>query len=86
MREAVPADRSGMGHSNLLPFRPHGVPAPEGTWGRADAANEVEHAAEALARELADRLGWRIKVEITARLGGQIAGAAARATPRDGDD
>jgi hypothetical protein len=72
-----------MSHDNLHRLRPHGVPVPVGTWGRADASTEVGRAAEALARELADRLGWNVRVEITARLGGQMASAAVRATPPD---
>jgi hypothetical protein len=52
-------------------------------WSRADASTEVARTAEALARELAERLGWNVKVEINARLGGQMACAAVRAKPRD---
>ena len=74
-----------MGYSETQWLRPHGVPAPAGTWSRADAAAEVERTAELLAQELAERLGWKVKVEITARLGGQLACAAARSTPPDTD-
>ena len=50
--------------------------APEAPWRRPTRADEIERAAAALARELSDLLGWKVKVEVTARLGGQIASSA----------
>ena len=54
-------------------------------WRRADTCNEIERAAAVLARELSDLLGWKVKVEVTARLGGQIASSAMRAVPKPRD-
>jgi hypothetical protein len=60
-------------------------PVEEAPWRRADTCEEIERAASMLARELSDLLGWKVKVEVTARLGGQIASSAMRAVPREQD-
>ena len=59
--------------------------SPDAPWRRADTCTEIERAAAELARELSDRLGWKVKVEVTARLGGQIASSAMRAVPKARD-
>ena len=59
--------------------------SPDAPWRRPDTCNEIERAAAKLARELSDVLGWKVKVEVTARLGGQIASSAMRAVPKPRD-
>lgn len=75
------ADTPDMSYSEVQPSMLHETAAPEGPWRRADAADKIERAAEALAHELSELLGWKVKVEVTARLGGQLASAASRAVP-----
>jgi hypothetical protein len=77
----VGADTPGMSYSEFQPTRLHEAAAPEGPWRRSDAADEIERAGAALAHELSELLGWKVKVEVTARLGGQLASAASRAVP-----
>ena len=74
-----------MSYSEIQPVRLHETAAPEGPWCRADAADKIGRAAEALAHELSELLGWKVKVEVTARLGGQFASAASRAVPPSTD-
>ncbi|MGZ4258667.1 MAG: hypothetical protein ACXVRE_12970 [Gaiellaceae bacterium] len=63
----------------------HEFETADAPWGRADTCDEIERAASALARELSELLGWKVKVEVTARLGGQIASSAMRAVPNRRD-
>jgi len=63
----------------------HELESSDGPWRRAATSDEIERAAAELARELADLLGWKVKVEVTARLGGQIASSAMRAVPKPRD-
>lgn len=81
MDGGVCADRAGMSYGELQSVRGQELETPDAPWGRADACDEVVRAAAVLARELSDLLGWKVKVEVTARLGGQIASAAVRAFP-----
>jgi hypothetical protein len=67
------------------PLRRQDYETPDEPWPRAEASNEVMRAAAELARELSDRLGWKVKVEVTARLGGQLASTAIRAVPVERD-
>jgi hypothetical protein len=75
-----------MSYGELQPVHEHEFESPDAPWRRADTCREIERAAAELARELSDRLGWKVKVEVTARLGGQIASSAMRAVPDTGPD
>jgi hypothetical protein len=70
-----------MSYSEVQPVHLQEAAAPEGPWRRSDATDKIERAAEALAHELSGLLGWKVKVEVTARLGGQLASATSRAVP-----
>lgn len=74
-----------MSYSELQPVHVHEFGTPDAPWRRADTCDEIERAASVLARELSDLVGWKVKVEVTARLGGQIASSAMRAVPRNRD-
>jgi hypothetical protein len=74
-----------MSYGELQPVHVHDFETPDAPWRRADTCDEIERAASVLARELSDLLGWKVKVEVTARLGGQIASSAMRAVPRERD-
>ena len=85
---ALRADTSPMSYGDLQPV--HGpeyeaFETADAPWRRSDTCEEIERAAAVLARELSDLLGWKVKVEVTARLGGQIASSAMRAVPKPRD-
>ena len=79
------ADTPLMSYGELQPVHGSEYGVAAAPWRRADTCNEIERAAAVLARELSDLLGWKVKVEVTARLGGQIASSAMRAVPKDRD-
>ena len=82
---ALRADRALMSYGELQPVHGSDYGAADAPWRRADTCNEIERAATVLARELSDLLGWKVKVEVTARLGGQMASSAMRAVPKERD-
>jgi hypothetical protein len=74
-----------MSYGELQPVYGQEFETPNAPWCRADTCDEIERAAAVLARELSDLLGWKVKVEVTARLGGQIASSAMRSVPKARD-